>query len=143
MKYLVVGNIAVLASRGIEKMASDIVVEVKGVPDGAALYIQRSDGEMQIYGISSEKAEIPLANLTEGKYSVSINWVTNENGLSQAHEAMGNPFTVYKTERGELAIAPTQLSTATELERMWSGLANALGILIPFIDDYKNGPDVI
>ncbi|MBO7310577.1 MAG: hypothetical protein J6U86_04215 [Clostridia bacterium] len=143
MKYLVVGNIALLASRGIEKISSDIGVEVKGVPDGATLYIQQANGEMHLYGITSERAVISFADLTEGKYSVSINWVTNENGLPQTHEAAGNPFTVYNADSGELAITPTQLSTATELEQMWSGIVNALEILIPFIDDYKNGPNVI
>jgi hypothetical protein len=42
-----------------------------------------------------------------------------------------------------LQIIPAPLSSATELEKMWQGISATLEVILPFIDDYKNGTHVV
>ena len=145
MKYIVCGSVAVLASRSAEKISqSYIEVEVVGVPDNAVFYIQKSGGTQKSYSIVSEKTRIPASDISDnGVYQVVVMWQTTEDGQTVSHEAAGNPFKVYDQTSSDKAIIPAPLASATELEKMWEAIAEVLGLIIPFIDSYKNGNDVI
>lgn len=144
MRYLVVGDVAVLASRGIERFEeAEISVSVVGVPDGASLSIQ-GPGLGRTYGITSGVTGIPCSDLKEGRYAVTVQWAETDpvSGDSISHEAIGNSFAVIQDEVG-LAIIPAPLSSGGNIEHMWSGIVQTLEILLPLVDTLKNGNDVI
>ena len=144
MKYIVLGNIAVLASRSIERVGqSNVDVAVEGVPDGATLCLIKDSGEEFSFNVTSERTSINSSVLTEGNYGVTVIWTTEENEITTRHEAVGNAFAVCKVDNSELSIIPMQISTVTELEHMWSAVVNMLESFIPFMDDVKNGTNVV
>lgn len=142
MKYLVVKNTAVLASRGIEPIGAGgtITMKVVGVPEGASVYLSKG-GENPTSGTFKISSGVTtITGLTEeGTYKPTFKW-TNED---KETEAAGNSFTIIQNANGELQIIPTTLSTATNLEEMWQGIAATLEVILPFIDDYKNGTHVV
>ena len=147
MRYLVVGNVAVLASRGIERLDDatngKIPVSVVGVPDGANLIVI---GESQkSYTVTSELTEIPVEDIQkEGRYAVTLRWKQTDPQTKAETEraATGNSFSIVRDPYG-LAIIPAPCSTSTELEHMWKGISQAIEILLPLFDEIRNGNDVI
>ena len=138
MKYIIVKDIAILATRDIESRANgSLEVRVEGAADGASLCIQNGT-ERHSFFILSESARIPLATLKEGIYNVSISWTAD----GSLHTIEGNSFKVW-VEKGKTNIAPAPLSSATELENMWKGITNMLEVFIPFMEEIKNGYEVI
>lgn len=142
MKYIVIGNAAVLATRDLEAVEqSEIKAEVLGVPDGAVLSIQCGD-TVHSYTVEGEAAKIPYSDLGEGVCAVTVLWSTSEDGVTYKHEARGNPFKVQNIG-GTTYVLPAPLATATDLEYMWSGIVNALEVFVPLIDTLQNGNDVV
>lgn len=145
MKYFVIGNTAVLASREHEAVGeADLAVSVAGVPDGASLYIQHETAGHS-YGIVSETTTIPSEHLKEmGTYSVVVQWTETdaETGDTVEREAIGNSFSIISNENGRFII-PAQKTTAYEIEQMWRGIVDTLEVILPLIDSLKNGNDVI
>ena len=145
MRYLVIGNSAILASRSIERIeAKDVLVAVVGVPDDATLCLF-SETEGKAYPIVSQSTTIPADDLKAGSiYSVTVVWKDKnfETGEEIEREADGGSFHVY-FEGGTQAILPVPLSSAGELERMWKGIADTLEEILPVLDRIKNGNDVI
>lgn len=141
MRYVVIDNVAVLASRSVEKITDDVTVTVSGVPDKATLYLISEKGENSFL-IENQKAVIPNSVLKEGIFGVTVLWTTTSNDVATQHEAHGNEFKVFND--GEtLAIVPAPLASATELENMWQGIINTLDVLVPFIEAYKHGYEVV
>lgn len=145
MRYLVIENTAVLASREHETVGElEVAVSVAGVPDGASLYIQHETAGHS-YGIVSEATVIPAEHLNEtGVYSVAVRWTETdpETGDTMEHEAIGNSFSIISNETGRFII-PAQKTTAYEIEQMWRGIVCTLEVILPLIDSLKNGNDVI
>jgi hypothetical protein len=142
MKYIVIGNTAVLATRTLEAVEqSELKAEVLGVPDGAVLSIQSGD-VIRSYAVEGEAVKIPYSALGEGVWEVTVLWNTKEGGVTQKHEARGNPFKVQNIETQKY-ILHAPLATATDLEYMWSGIVNALEVFVPLIDTLQNGNDVV
>ena len=145
MRFFVIGDVAVLASRKLERIKGKcLTVDVVGVPDGATLYIQHKTVGVS-YGIVSESTRIPLENLQEeGRYTASILWSETDPQSKETmqHEASGISFCVIHDSEGK-AILPASLSSSQELEYMWRGLINTLEVFLPFLDSLKNGNDVI
>lgn len=147
MRYLVIGNVAVLASRGIERLDDatngKIPVSVVGVPDGATLNVIGT--KLKCYAVTSELTEIPIEDLqNEGRYAVTVRW-TQVDPQTQERiecEATGNSFSVIRDLYG-LAIIPAPCASSTEIEHMWKGISQALEILLPLVDEIRNGNDVI
>ena len=147
MKYLVVGKSAILATRNIERIEQDAVpVSVMGAPDGASFYIQpQKAARGSSYFITSQHTSIPIDALQENEnYVVRIIWEEQnyETGEKILREADGNSFRVCR-EGDNLAILPAPLSSACELERMWTGIVDMLEEILPVLDQIKNGNDVI
>ena len=138
MRYIVVGDVAILATRGLEKIDGETVhVAVIGVPDGSVFCIQNG-GAVKSFSVSGEEAILPANTIDDGVYDVTVIVGTQE----QRREISGNPFSIF-TQEGERAIIPPPLSTATELERMWEGIVNALETFIPLIDTLQNGNEAV
>lgn len=146
MRYIVIGKSAVLATRSIERIdeGASVHVQVVNVPDNASLTIVgKNYGEsFSIISESTELTPMALSDLGEGTFSVVVRWTSLENGETVSHEAYGNPFSISTDDKGKYII-PVPLSSATELERMWQGIADVLDVLLPLADDVRNGADVI
>ena len=142
MKYIVIGNVAILASRSVEAISGGVVVTVDGIPNKATLSLLSEDGNTSSYLIENEKTTLLGSSLKEGVYGVTVVWETTENDVAVRHEAKGNEFKVFQTDHG-LAICPAPLSNATELENMWVGIVNTLEVVVPFIEAHKHGYEVI
>jgi hypothetical protein len=143
MKYLVVKNTAVLASRGIETVGEGGTVQMKvvGVPEGASVYLTKDGANTTSGTFSISSGTTNITGLTDvGTYKPTFSWKTSD---EKEMESEGNSFTVIKDDEGALKIIPTPLSSATELEKMWQGISATLEVLLPFIDDYKNGTHVV
>lgn len=141
MRYVVVGNVAVLASRSVEKVEEYVSVTVSGVPNKATLYLM-SEENTYSFLIENQKTNIPNSVLKEGIYGVTVVWSTTSNDVTTQHEAHGNEFKVFN-DGESLAIVPAPLADATELENMWQGIINTLDVLVPFIEAYKHGYEVV
>ena len=141
MRYIVIGNVAVLASRSVEKITDDVTVTVSGVPDKATLYLISEKGENSFL-IENQKAVIPNSVLKEGIFGVTVLWTTTSNDVATQHEAQGNEFKVFN-DGDSLYVVPAPLADATELENMWQGIINTLDVLVPFIEAYKHGYEVV
>ncbi|MBQ8836453.1 MAG: hypothetical protein IJ002_03190 [Clostridia bacterium] len=143
MKYLIIGNTAVLASRDIERITeTGVDVSVVGIPDGATLNIQR-DTTARHYGIVSENAKVPREHMAdEGIYNVNIRWKEFIDGAYVDREAYGNPFKIIVND-GEPCIIPAPQASGVAVDEMWRGISNLLEIILPLIDTLKNGNDVI
>lgn len=145
MRYSAVGNVAVLCTRGIEKLTlgEPLSVSVSSVPDGSSFCIQGAGGVMGTYRIVSEKTELDISAFPDGIYYATVKWITEDNGAYTEHEAVGNPFKLYTDEDGSRAAVAAPLSGMTELELIWTAIADTLDIVLPFIDDIKNGINVV
>lgn len=148
MKYICIRDSAVLASRGIEAVSSSdhLDVSVMGVSDGSTFCIMHEGNtEQKSYGITSETTTIPVADLASGVYSVTVIWDEYMEDVDDTvrREARGNSFKVITNENNSLSIIPAPVSSATSLEEMWCGIANILDVLVPLVDDVKNGYNVI
>ena len=141
MRYVVVGNVAVLASRSVEKVGENVSVTVSGVPNKATLYLMSKENTYSFL-IENQKTNIPNSVLNEGVYGVTVVWSTTSNDVTMQHEAHGNEFKVFN-DGESLAIVPAPLADATELENMWQGIINTLDVLVPFIEAYKHGYEVV
>lgn len=143
MKYIIIAGTAVLASRNAESVpiASGLSVEVEGAPDGASLSVY-SEQTSASCGIKDGTALLRVSELPAGIYHTVITWSTENGGESIACEAVGNPFKL--TFEGDNAVTvPAPLSGMTELEALWTAIADIVGVLLPFMDDVKNGSSVI
>lgn len=141
MKLLVIGNAVVLASRDREEIINDVPVTVEGAIEKATLNLTPSGGgEMISVEISSETAVIK-GGLSEGKtYAITVTW-TDIDGTRR--EAWGASIMVRKNDFGTLEILPAMLSTATSIEYMWHAIVNTLEVIVPYIDDQRNGHDAV
>ena len=148
MKYIIIKDIAVLATRDIESLSSgsfDVLVD--GAPDGASMHIQNEETSATFL-IQSERTNISVSTLKEGIYNVSFNWnevIKDSEGNNVGEELrtiFGNQFKVY-FENGNTNIIPAPLASATELENMWKGITNMLEVFIPFMEEVRNGYEVI
>lgn len=98
---------------------------------------------MGTYRIVSEKTELDISAFPDGIYYATVKWITEDNGAYTEHEAVGNPFKLYTDEDGSRAAVAAPLSGMTELELIWTAIADTLDIVLPFIDDIKNGINVV
>lgn len=146
MKYIIIGDTAILASRDIEYFAvsSAVPVTVVGAPDGATLCLTKAGESSQKYfTIISEQTSISSLSLVAGfVYNVSFSWTTTEDGNEVQHFAAGNAILVLG-DGSQNSIIPAPVASATDIENVWRGLVNILEVIVPFIDDYKNGSTVI
>ncbi len=143
MKYIIIAGTAVLASRFSESVpiASGLSVEVEGAPDGASLSVCSEQVSTSCV-IKDGAALLRVSELSEGIYHTVITWTKDIDGESTACEAVGNPFKL--TFEGDNAVTvPAPLSGMTELEGLWTAIADIVGVLLPFMDDVKNGSSVI
>lgn len=145
MRYAVVGNTAVLCTRSIENipLGEPLSVSVSSVPDGSSFCVQGGGGVMGTYRTVSEKTELDISDFPDGIYYVTVKWVTEKDGAYAEHEAAGNPFKLYTEEDGTRAAVAAPVSGITELELIWTAIADMLDIVLPFIDDIKNGINVV
>ena len=160
MKYIVINDIAILATRNIEEIddINGLKVTFEGVTDiedNATLnliFIGDTDirdtdirvtDERLTKTIHDKYTTIMPEELHEGIYHVTVCWTSHENNENVTHEACGCPFKVYKQKDWKRAIIPAPLSSATNIEHMWKGIINTLERVLPAIDSYQNGNDVI
>lgn len=149
MRYLVIGNAAVLASRDIEYIETDgseggekdIAAEICAVPDGASFSLQKAE-TVKTYAVTSGIANVPVSELDNGVWEVSVRWSESDGETAAEREAFGNPIKLYGDE-GSRKIIPAPLASGTEMEKMWNGIVNAYEFIAPIVDTIKNGNDVV
>ena len=145
MRYIVIGNTAVLASRGIDRISNTedfTKVKVENVPDTATLTITGDNFSSPSYEVKSETANVYFLNLENGIYGVTVKWTTTEDGETIEHTAHGNPFTITGDAEGRFII-PTPLAGATETDKIWATITSILDTLLPLEDDVKKGSHVV
>lgn len=144
MRYIVVGDTAILATRDIEYLGGDIDITIENVPDGANLTLIRPDGsQVHTEGVVSEKTKIPSEVFDqEGRYVVTVDWIELCDGEEREQHAAGTTLLVQNTSYG-IGIIPAPLTSANEMENMWRGIVNTLDILLPYINAMRYGADVI
>lgn len=144
MRYIVVGDTAILATRDVEYLGGDIDITIENVPDGANLTLIRPDGsQVHTEGVVSEKTKISSEAFDlEGRYVVTVDWMEYRDGVDNERHAAGTTLLVQNTSNG-VAIIPAPLTSANEMENMWRGIVNTLDILLPYINAMRYGADVI
>ena len=143
MKYIVIGDTAILATRDIENIDAKIPVVVDGVTEDATLSVSADGIKIINSKISSGRCELDAEELKEGRYYVNVSWRSFENDSAIEHIAIGCPFTVFNKDDGVKAIMPAPQASAIAVDRMWKGIVNILETVMADIDSLKNGNDVI
>jgi hypothetical protein len=149
MRYLIAGNVALLASRSIKTIKGDAIrieaVGISPVATNATVSIFHEEKPTRYYTLKNGKVKIPLSELYgEGRYAVVFNWeecdpTTDE---SEQHEAQGNSFQICNVPGG-IGISPAHTHTTADVEMLWSGMVQLMEALIPFIEQYKYGNDAV
>jgi hypothetical protein len=146
MRYIVIGNSAVLATRGIERARSDntLPIVVENVPDGSSITIISKNGYQNTFQITSESTLIDdLGTLNDDVFYVTVNWSSlDEKGITVKHVSDGNPFLINTDANGRYVTAAPLASTA-DMDRLWQGIVDVLDVLLPLADDVRNGVNVI
>jgi hypothetical protein len=146
MRYIVIGNSAVLATRGIERARSDntLPIVVENVPDGSSITIISKNGYQNTFQITSESTLIDdLGTLNDDVFYVTVNWSSlDEKGNTVEHVSDGNPFLINTDANGRYVTAAPLASTA-DMDRLWQGIVDVLDVLLPLADDVRNGVNVI
>lgn len=145
MKIIVIGDTAVLATRDKE------IIEIEGLPvtvlgvNTGSLCIARADGEQPSTPIETiiTSGTATVVGLSAGKYTYTVVWFSEEDGVDTKHEAYGTPLYVFEDDENKFNLIPAPLATSTELEAMWRGIANTLDVVVPLVDEIKNGTDVV
>lgn len=149
MRYLIAGNVALLASRSLKAVKSDAIrieaVGISPIATNATVSIFYEGSPTRYYAIKNGKVKIPLAELYgEGRYAVVFNWEECDPNTEEVeqHEAHGNSFQICNVAGG-LNIAPAHNHTTADVELLWSGMVQLMEALLPFIEQYKYGNDVV
>lgn len=150
MRYLIVGNAALLSSRNIEKVSDRISLEALGVSPsmlGVTVILLKEGKAQRSYMLADGKADIPLCDLYgEGNYSVVFAWQEKNADTDEVtdHAAYGNAFRILSIEGcDEMGIAPAYYHTVKDVDTMWGALVQMMELILPFIEQYKYGNDVI
>lgn len=150
MRYLLVGNTALLSSRDIEWVTDGISLEVLGISpsaSGVTVNLLREGKPQKSYILTDGSARIPISDLYgEGDYSVVFSWRERDADIEEVTErvAYGNPFRLLLKDGCDgTGIAPAFAHTVKEVDTMWRGLVQMMELVLPFIEQYKYGNDVI
>jgi hypothetical protein len=149
MRYLIVGNVAMLATRSVE-LISDTKISIKAVgisPTAldSTITISQGPGKVRRYYLVNGKIEIPLSDLFgNGDYSVTFTWREKDpnTGVETYREAFGNSFNLGEVA-GQVCIIPTYNHSTGDVDMLWSGMVQLMETLIPFIEQYKYGNDAV
>ena len=148
MRYLIVGNTAILSTRTAEEIGIDISLETVGIPLSSlnvTVSIMKDGYPTKNYILKEGKTNISVDELYgEGNYAIAFIWEEEdpESHKITKHEAYGNSFQVIKI--GELnCILPSYTHTTTDIDQMWNGIVQLLEELIPFIEQYRYGNDAV
>lgn len=140
MKYIIVGNVAILSTRNVESVGEELTIELMGISDGAVIKLSNG-GKSTIFSTQivdgGYRAIIPAKNLYEGDFSIEI----------ADHDSIitGTPLRFFKSNvtDKELKVIPSPAVPGVEIENMWQGMVAILETVIEHIDEHKNGYEVI
>lgn len=149
MRYLIVGNVALLAHRNIKTLKKDTisleVVGISPIAKAVTVSIMRDGEPTRHYTLENNKVKIPRSELYgEGNYSVTFTWKEEDpnTGEEIPHSAYGNSFQICSIGNTQ-GLAPAYTHTTTDIDMMWSGVVQLLDELLPFIEQYKYGNDAV
>lgn len=149
MRYLIAGNAALLASRTIKKIKSDVIrieaVGISPIAENATINIMKEGCPTKHFSLTNGKVKIPLSELYgAGRYAIVFNWQETDPNTEEAeqHEAHGNSFQICNIAEG-ISVAPAYTHTTTDIDMMWNGIVQLMEELIPFIEQYKYGNDAV
>ena len=146
MRYLVVGNIAIIATRGLERIEDNaLTVTTQGIPAGVTICLHKGNLTKWYKTDIGKKVKIPLSDLDgAGRYAVTIAWEeTDPNTKAVMHrEATANDFAIIEVDDG-LCVMPSRGHTEAEFDMMWAAIVQTMEYVVPFIEQYRYGNDVI
>lgn len=149
MRYLIAGNVALLASRNIKKIKGNVVrieaVGISPIAENATVNIMKEGCPTKYYPLTNGKVKIPLSDLYgEGRYAISFVWQETDPNTEEVeqHEAHGNSFQFTKVGN-EIGVSPAYNHNTTDIDMMWRGVVQLMEELIPFIEQYKYGNDAV
>jgi hypothetical protein len=146
MRYLVIGNVAIIATRGLEQIEDNtLTVTTQGIPAGVTICLHKGNLNKWYKTDIGHKAKIPLSDLDgAGRYAVTIAWEEKDpNTKAVIHrEATANDFDIIEVD-GSLCVTPSRGHTEAEFDMMWTAIVQTMENVVPFVEQYRYGNDVV
>lgn len=154
IKYIVIGDTAVLTTRDLVPLGDNITIQVEGIPTTcrARIRIYNASNQNQVKSFDlEEKSGKKEVTFTKEQFSfydknrIAISWWTPPatEGDEVLVKVVGGNDIAKISEGGIVGLMPRISARAVEIDELWRFVANAFTILLPVIEDIKDGNDVV